>query len=399
MFQWLLPQKASAYVRREQIYLLYNQGNTVQILGWCSAAVIVAVYKDVVNFTHLLVWFAALTLLTIIRVMSNISFKRSQPPIDVIEKWGLIYVFGTLFSGLVWGSLSFFFDTGWPVSHQVIFFTLYTSLIAGAFNSNSAYFIAFPAFYLPIALGLGIVIVQYEDEGYFALLVLMIIYLVHMYIASLKYNNHLARALHVRFENEELADRLITANEQLSDLADKDEMTQLFNRRSFDRILGVEWSRHFLSASPISLLFMDVDYFKQYNDTYGHEKGDQCLIEIASVLKMNAKRANDYAVRYGGEEFAMILPNTSLSDAKKIAEHIHRDLHELGLEHERSDICPYVTLSIGIATAIPKENEICRVLFQKADQALYRAKESGRNCTIIANFEAGESDGYIETGI
>jgi diguanylate cyclase (GGDEF)-like protein len=384
LLQLLLPEKVSSEVRREQIRLLYHQGTTIQLLGLFTAIVAVLMFWNVSDRTNLLVWFGVMALLTGIRLGVNARFDFTLSDSEIIEKWGLIYVAGTFLSGVVWGSLSLFFDPAWPAPYQIVIFAIYTGLIAGAFNSNSSFFIAFPAFYFPLVLFLMGMILQQKDEGYYPLLALFVIYILQMYISSIKFNKRLANALHIRFENEQLADKLVKANAKLVDLADKDELTQLHNRRSLVRYLGSEWNRHYLSQSPISLLFIDIDYFKQYNDTYGHERGDQCLARIASILQSNAKRSGDMAARYGGEEFAVVLPQTETLQALKIAENIHADLNGVSMIHQGSKVTDTVTMSIGVTTIVPQEPDRYEELFRSADKALYQAKEGGRNCTVQA---------------
>ncbi len=381
--QSLMPEHASAEVRAEQIRLLYHQGNTIQSLGLVTAGVAVAMFWKVVEHEALLGWFVIMALLTVIRIFSNIRFEgypRSEAAI--IQKWGSVYIAGTFLSGVVWGSLSFFFDPSWPAMYTIVLIVIYTGIIAAAFNTNSSYFIAFPAFFVPIVLSLATVLLGMRGEELYGLLMLFVIYTVQMYISSLKFHNRLVHSLEMRFENKQLADKLFSANKQLIELADKDELTKLHNRRSFVRYLRSEWNRHYINARPLSLLFIDVDYFKQYNDTYGHEKGDECLLGIAQVLVSNARRADDMAARHGGEEFAVLLPETDAEQAWHIAEHIHSELKKRCIVHENSSTADYVTVSIGVTTMVPSEPDRQEKLFSIADKALYKAKANGRNCTV-----------------
>ncbi|MFH7241450.1 MAG: diguanylate cyclase domain-containing protein [Spirulina sp.] len=161
--------------------------------------------------------------------------------------------------------------------------------------------------------------------------------------------------------------------------ADLDALTQLANRRAFDRHLQREWSHGLRAQQPLSLIMADVDYFKAYNDHYGHPMGDQCLVQVAQVIQHSARRPGDLAVRYGGEEFALLLPNTPLDAACQIALAMQNRLRQLGLVHAGSAVSPYVTLSLGLVTHIPKAGELPQRLIGTADQALYTAKRQGRN--------------------
>jgi diguanylate cyclase (GGDEF)-like protein len=175
------------------------------------------------------------------------------------------------------------------------------------------------------------------------------------------------------------------AETALQTLAASDGLTGLANRRSFDQTLALEWSRALRTKKPLSLLFADVDHFKLYNDLHGHQKGDECLRAVAAMIGENALRPADLSARYGGEEFATIMPDTDHKGARKVAERLRKVLAELRLRHGAPSAGPLVTLSIGIATEIPSEDVCADWLLTQADQALYAAKHSGRNCVVSAD--------------
>ena len=159
-----------------------------------------------------------------------------------------------------------------------------------------------------------------------------------------------------------------------------DSMTGLFNRRFFDKALQTEFSRHERSGSQLSLIMLDVDHFKEYNDRYGHLRGDECLRQIARTLKTVVERSSDIAARYGGDEFVVILPDTNSQGAVVLAGRIGEAVLGLGLPHAESDISAFVTISLGIATAADHVLTDGAQLVALADQALYLAKKNGRNC-------------------
>jgi diguanylate cyclase (GGDEF)-like protein/PAS domain S-box-containing protein len=176
---------------------------------------------------------------------------------------------------------------------------------------------------------------------------------------------------------------LETANHELSLMVKIDGLTQIANRRHFDQHLSDDWKRLARSKQPLSLIMCDVDYFKRFNDHYGHPEGDKVLQQIAAILKHVAKRPDDLPARYGGEEFAIILPNTDLVGAMQVAEKIRREVLALRIDHAGSSINGFVTLSLGVATVTPNEiTESVRSpqdLIKIADCALYQAKHNGRN--------------------
>ncbi len=162
-------------------------------------------------------------------------------------------------------------------------------------------------------------------------------------------------------------------------LADQDPLTGLANRRHLDQVLDMEWNRNLRHGRPLSLIMADVDFFKLYNDTYGHKAGDECLRTVAAVLKSFARRPGDLAARYGGEEFLLVLSEAPAEDAARLAEEVRTAVKALGLPHRASKVEPVVTVSLGVATAIPNVDSDPGSLLQAADQAMYQAKRDGRN--------------------
>lgn len=176
-----------------------------------------------------------------------------------------------------------------------------------------------------------------------------------------------------------LQDRLEAANTRLRDLSLLDGLTGIGNRRRFDQRLDQEWARAARDGHPLSLLMIDIDFFKAYNDAYGHVAGDRCLVAVASALARSVRRPADLVARYGGEEFVAILPDTAESGAIEVAERLRGDIASLGIDHAHSSIAPHLTISIGVATAQPTSDISPYSLVRTADAALYRAKEEGRD--------------------
>ncbi|TYT74961.1 GGDEF domain-containing protein [Desulfobotulus mexicanus] len=176
--------------------------------------------------------------------------------------------------------------------------------------------------------------------------------------------------------------RLQHLNRHLTELSLSDPLTGLANRRHFDESLKLYWRRAERSGDPLAILFMDVDNFKAYNDNYGHPAGDECLKSIARILKAYSRRPFDLSARFGGEEFVMLLPHTGDDEARIIAEKIRSSLEGLAIPHAFSGVAGYLSMSIGVATAIPDETGDEQDLLESADAALYRAKSSGKNCVM-----------------
>ncbi|MEM9003819.1 MAG: diguanylate cyclase [Cyanobacteria bacterium P01_F01_bin.86] len=189
------------------------------------------------------------------------------------------------------------------------------------------------------------------------------------------------KTLEKRIEERTL--EIIQLNQELRGLANIDGLTQTANRRYFDHFLEKEWQRHLRDQQPLTLILCDVDYFKQYNDAYGHVAGDRCLQQIAQILIRAVQRPADLVARYGGEEFTIILSKTDVDGGMHVAENINKMLRKMQIPHSNYEK-QYVTISMGIASVVPSFQITSQALILMADQALYAAKSKGRDCYCIA---------------
>jgi diguanylate cyclase (GGDEF)-like protein len=181
----------------------------------------------------------------------------------------------------------------------------------------------------------------------------------------------------------DVTQELNDANRELQRLSTTDGLTGIANRRLFDELSVREWRRCERMKKPMSIVMVDVDHFKKYNDTYGHQGGDECLKAVAAQVARAAPRASDLAARYGGEEFVLVLGETTLDGAKWVANHIRQHVAELNLPHSSSNI-GHVSVSCGVASVMPQEGMTFDVLLKIADEALYKAKAQGRNTVVCA---------------
>ncbi|WP_185954231.1 GGDEF domain-containing protein [Balnearium lithotrophicum] len=169
------------------------------------------------------------------------------------------------------------------------------------------------------------------------------------------------------------------SNNELKILSYIDGLTGIPNRRFFEEQFEREWKRAMRTKRPISLLMIDIDFFKNFNDTLGHLEGDWVLREVARIISENLRKDMDIVARYGGEEFVVVLPETDAKEAKEVAERIRKAIESRCIEHPSSKVSKCVTVSIGIATITPEENQSKEILIKRADEALYEAKRKGRN--------------------
>lgn len=177
---------------------------------------------------------------------------------------------------------------------------------------------------------------------------------------------------------------LEAANHQLAALSSTDALTSLANRRRFDEVWEIEWQRAARLSLPLALVLIDVDEFKAYNDHYGHQAGDECLRRVATTLAGEARRAGELVARYGGEEFVLVLPGSTAQDARTFAEKIRAAVEAVAMPHAHSKAASVVTISLGVASGVPRHAADAEALLKKADVALYLAKNQGRNRVMTA---------------
>jgi len=200
---------------------------------------------------------------------------------------------------------------------------------------------------------------------------------------SRAYVDHLEREAALKALQQEKL-KLAAVNLELKRISSLDNLTGIANRRYFDTAFDREWRRAMRETEPLSLIMCDVDYFKQYNDCYGHQPGDECLKLVASNLSESMHRPTDLVARYDGEAFVMLLPGTHARGAIRVAERVRQAVLNLQLPHEKSAVHDYVTISLGAATVAPMLKHQPQELLLAADRALYSAKQSGRNQVICA---------------
>jgi len=192
---------------------------------------------------------------------------------------------------------------------------------------------------------------------------------------------HLAK---MKRDLEQANEHLANAIETLHKISTTDSLTGAANRRQFDDTLDLEWRRAARSGTPLTLMMIDIDSFKAYNDTYGHQAGDECLRQVALALTSRFQRAGDLVARYGGEEFAVLMPGIDAGHAAAVAESLRASVEAIGIVHPSSATGQTITVSIGLATQLPERDADSEVIVRAADEALYAAKDAGRNRVVSA---------------
>jgi diguanylate cyclase (GGDEF)-like protein/PAS domain S-box-containing protein len=186
-------------------------------------------------------------------------------------------------------------------------------------------------------------------------------------------------------ERKKTEEQLVLLQRELEEMSFKDGLTGVANRRRFDFIMDVEWGNARRNKQPMSLIMLDIDYFKQYNDHYGHLQGDSCLKQVAAILSKVGTRARDFLARFGGEEFVFILPETNAKSAMKIAERCREMLATAQIPHEESQVDQVLTASIGVSTIVPCHDDVMHTFIETVDRRLYQAKQKGRDRIVAGD--------------
>jgi diguanylate cyclase (GGDEF)-like protein/PAS domain S-box-containing protein len=180
-------------------------------------------------------------------------------------------------------------------------------------------------------------------------------------------------------ERKQSEDKILQLQRELEVLSYRDSLTGVANRRMFDTLYPVEWAKARVTGEPLSLVVIDIDYFKQYNDHYGHVQGDECLRRVAQALDAGASRSRDLCARFGGEEFILLLPATDEAAARNVADRCRRLLTQKDIPHARSGVGRTVTVSLGVGTIVPGAQDDPNVFLDRVDRRLYQAKSAGRD--------------------
>ena len=192
-------------------------------------------------------------------------------------------------------------------------------------------------------------------------------------------------------ERKRTEEQLLALQKQLEEFSYKDGLTGINNRRMFDSIMEIEWINAQRTRRPLSLILLDIDFFKQFNDHYGHIQGDDCLRRVALTLGQAATRPRDCVARYGGEEFVLVLPETDAHSAQKVAERYRRLIGQLQIPHEQSNVAPLLTISLGVGTIVPEAQDSPLAFIEAVDRLLYQAKQQGRDRLLHGHCGSGEA--------
>lgn len=291
---------------------------------------------------------------------------------------------GVTITSIIWGSGVLLYIDALPASYRASMVVLATLILTGGsmmlIGSRRCFF----GFIIPLGIALLVELgLGSEQERVLACMLAGYLFVFLTSLVRRLRRDHLSSLYH-RFANADLAAELKAVSEHLQHTSRLDGLTGIANRAYLDYSLDLAWRRCRRARAPLSLILLDVDYFKQYNDLYGHQAGDECLQQVAAVLSEAQRREDDLAARYGGEEFALLLPATNHQGAWQVAELVRQRIKQCDISHARSKVSAVVTCSIGVATIVPDSSLALSSLIQKADAALYQAKHNGRDRVEVA---------------
>lgn len=372
----------SQQVARERLRMVYQQAPHVTILGLALALLIGVFFTRQISWVAL-GWLSVMLALSVTRVVARRLFKLSARQAG---HWPMTFVVLVALEGLAWGGGGVIALVGLetPLGLLSLIFIVGVTGVTVALYANQL--AAVGAFLIGALAPSTFTLAWLGSELNIAAAVLLLIYGIALWYTATQLNQNYRLSLELRFENENLARdlrlanrQLKTTNQDLERLSFTDGLTQISNRYFFERRYVQEWQRGLRERSPLGLVLIDIDQFKEYNDHYGHLAGDECLRKVASAINLALMRPVDLLARYGGEEFVVLLPNTPLEGALNVAGEIRKAVEQLGLAHATSTVRDQITVSMGVAAVIPSAAMDQAQLLETADLALYQSKNSGRD--------------------
>jgi diguanylate cyclase (GGDEF)-like protein len=346
------------------------------IVNLANGLILAVVLWNAVPTPALLIWSGVLVAVTGARFLSLRAFRNASPRSESDHAvWTKYFLAGACAAGVVWGlsGILLFHPSSFP--HQVVLAFVLGGMMAGAVPLLSSVRHAYWCFAIPVMVPISIRMMLVGDRIHLIMGLMMIIFGLAM-LATSSQMHRLFR------DSEKLRRELFSSIEverALEYLVRLDSLTGIPNRRLFEEELAKEWARAKRDHAPLSLIMVDIDHFKEYNDHYGHPAGDLCLVDVAQAMHHALSRPGDVVARIGGEEFAFLLPQTDLSGAIAVAEQIRERILALNLPHAASAVASQVTLSFGVSSSELASVSSPAELIRASDIALYEAKRCGRN--------------------
>lgn len=401
-----------ARARRWRFDAVVQHGPTDAFGNLVISIVLAAIFAGDADRSALVAWLVVINALSLLRLVIYFAHARASP--TARARMQTLFSLSLVAHASMWAAAFFLFAPADAITNRSAVLIWLAGCAAWVVSAYTLLLEAVLGFLAVQLVPLAVALMLSGDRFWQLVAIAIAIFLPTMAMVAVRNNALLMRGTITAFEKEQLAEALereksavetLNANleadlerreqieaelreamaraERLTNtlerLSSLDGLTGIANRRRFDQTLAREWSRAQRSRQPLALILCDLDYFKQYNDHYGHQAGDACLRQLAQLLERSLRRGGDLAARYGGEEFAILLPDTDVDQATAVAENIREALQQLGLPHESSLVAQVLTASFGVAALVPGKDNTPELLIEHADKALYAAKAAGRD--------------------
>lgn len=386
------PDSRDGEVFVEQVRYVYSNAPRSIPFNVINPLILLLLFWPFAEHAPLVSWVAAMTLISAIRMLHVRRVLSREVSAAHSETLSRRFMIGSTATALTWSTGFVSIGLSLPTAYLTLFLLVLGGMAAGAFTSLGTHRLAYLLFLAGLFIPTLATLVLQGTRLTATMSVFVVLFIVMLALTHRVTYGMLVKGIRDTMEKEHLVkqleranSRLEMANSELGTRADTDALTGIANRRHFEQRLTLEWQRARREKRSIACIMIDVDWFKQFNDRYGHAAGDECLKRVAETLDENVKRATDVVSRYGGEEFVVLLPDTSLEGARAIAERLNAAVAELRIPHEARPETGRVTISAGVAAARPKRLSDKHALVSAADEALYGAKNRGRNCVLAAS--------------
>ena len=363
----------------EQVLLVIDQLPTMQMASFLVALVLAFSVRNTVPRANIAVWLLMVLGIAVSRIVLYYRIKRTREQSFDGAYWKNLFLLQTLISGVIWGLSAFLLFPADDHGLIALFVLVIASLSAATTVSHSSLKWGSAAWAGPAMMLYAVRCIKEGGEFEYTIGFLIALYLFTIISYSFKHHRAITASISLRFENLKLVEDLRRANDILLQSSSRDGLTGLANRTRFEEFMDREWRRALRERRPVSLIMLDIDHFKPYNDNYGHQEGDECLKKVAAVIADTIKRPADLVARYGGEEFISVLPDTDMRGALELAEKLRIAVELLHIQHAHSSAANIVTVSIGVASMVPEPGMDRSSLVKLVDTALYTAKGEGRN--------------------
>lgn len=377
-----------AALRARQLAMLMGNAPANIVLSFLLACFVALVFGELIDGRAVSWWWLAMVVLLFVQYLAYV-FWRGRGAQDAAEPWLRLQALLVGIGGLLWSAGVLLLFERIPEAYHVFLIILLVSLGAAGVTLAVDVWV-YLAFQLAVQVPAVVWLLLDDDFLHRILGVFLAIFTVAMWLFANQIARTLRQAFVQQLHNEALAQslrqsnaRLHVLNEELRQLSATDSLTEVANRRYFEDRYNAEFSRASRDGSHLSLIMIDVDHFKAFNDELGHVEGDHCLRRLALRIRDSLKRPTDLVARYGGEEFIVLLPATPLEGAAALAEEIRNNVRALAIPHPSSTTGPHVTVSLGVTGAVPDRRMGRDALLRRVDEALYAAKAAGRDRVVV----------------